>query len=187
MYDFYKDPLCQDPNFSLDVKGNYVRGHKAHKLHSTNKFVFRTTRLKVTPRNFQTVQYLNTYSGSGCGKANAWKLGVIQDVTDTNGCATLGIHLPNVEYDIIKSETRKGVSYLYVGQRPSDFASMSVRKNLPTSFQTPLIKCGNDFSDGDLLELTPNLTMYLISQNTGSNIKFHIYSVSLIFIAVYFV
>ena len=131
------------------------------------------------------VQYLNSYSGKGCGKANAWKLGVTQDVTSTRGCVTLGIQLPNTEYDIMKSETQNGVSYLYIGQRPSDFSSMSVRRNMPTSFQTPLIKCGNDHPDNNLLEPTPNLTMYLVARNTGSNVNIQLHFVSQILITAF--
>lgn len=189
VYDFYKDSVCQKPHFSLDVKGNYVRGLESRDILSANNYVFRTTRLKITARDFQMVQYLNTYGGNGCGKTKEWKIGITQDVTSTYGCLALGIKLPNIEYEIMKSETEGGVSYLYVGQRPNDFASLSARKNRPTSFQSPLVKCGNhvnyDISSKheeviikhmgnhkyfEISNPTPNLTMYLVSRNAGISV-----------------
>lgn len=179
VYDFFKDPLCREPNFSIDVKGDYFRGLKSRVIPSANNYVFRTTRLKVTARDFQMVQYLNSYGEKGCGKAKAWKIGVTQDVTSTRGCVTLGIELPNIEYEIMKSETQNGISYLYIGQRPSDYASLSVRKNRPTSFQSPMIKCGSDHQDYDTSNPTPNLTMFLVSRNTGFTVQFKSSSISL--------
>lgn len=141
VYDFYKDPLCREPSFSLDIKGNCFQEQSSQVIPSASDYIFRTTKLKITARDFQMVQYLNSYHGNGCGKAKAWKIGVMQDVTSSNGCVTLGIKLPNIEYEIMKTDSIKDKSFLYVGQRPSDFVSMSVRKNRPTSFQSPLVKC----------------------------------------------
>ena len=141
VYEFYKDPLCREPTFSLDLKGNLFWEHRSEVIPSASEYVFRTTKLKITARDFQMVQYLNSYQGNECGKSKKWKIGVTQDVTASNGCVTLGIQLPNIEYEIMKTESIKDKPYLLVGQRPSDFVSMSVRKNRPTSFQSPLVKC----------------------------------------------
>lgn len=153
VYEFYKDPLCREPSFSLDLKGNLFQEQRSGVVPSVNDYVFRTTKLKVTARDFQMVQYLNSYQGNGCGKSKKWKIGVTQDVTASNGCVTLGIQLPNIEYEIMKTESIKDKTFLFVGQRPSDFVTMSVRKNRPTSFQSPLVKCNGSKSSSSFNSL----------------------------------
>ncbi|KAH3710934.1 hypothetical protein DPMN_070431 [Dreissena polymorpha] len=79
--------------------------------------------------------FMNSYFGSKCGDAGSWKLGVTQDVTSTDGCVLLGITLSHVEHQLVKTEFANSKSYLYTGQRPSDFVSMAISKNRPTSFK----------------------------------------------------
>ena len=155
VYEFYKDPLCREPTFSLDLKGNLFQEQRSEVIPSANDYIFRTTKLKITARDFQMVQYLNSYQGNGCGKSKKWKIGVTQDVTSSNGCVTLGIQLPNIEYEIMKTESIKDKAFLFVGQRPSDFVSMSVRKNRPASFQSPLLKCNGSNSRCSVYSLPP--------------------------------
>ncbi|XP_053402376.1 protein APCDD1-like [Mercenaria mercenaria] len=158
VYEFYKDPLCSEATFKIEVKGTYVKGRRSDKIHSANNYLFKTSRLKVTALDFHTVSYLNSYYGDGCGNPGTWKLGVTQDVTDTKGCVTFGISLPNIEYELMKTEYEGRKSFLFVGQRPSDFVSMASPKNRPTSFQGALVKCGakNDVSN----ELKPVYKQY---------------------------
>ncbi|KAL3859597.1 hypothetical protein ACJMK2_009811, partial [Sinanodonta woodiana] len=141
-YDFYNDPLCRDSSFTIYGKGHYLKERKSPHIPSATEFIFRTTNLKIEPKDVWILQYLNTYEGTQCGKPKSWKLGVEQDVTFTGGCITLGIQLPNIEYEIIKEEYLNGKEILFVGQKPSDGESTQNRKNRPTSFQSPLVKCG---------------------------------------------
>jgi hypothetical protein len=152
VYEFFKDPLCSQSTFKIEVKGTYAKGHRSDIIKSAYHYIFKTSRLKVTPLDFHTVNYLNSYYGNECGNPGTWKLGVTQDVTDTNGCATLGITLPNVEYELIKTEYKGRKSFMFAGQRPSDYVSLATPKNRPTSFQSPLVKCGakNDVSDNSI-------------------------------------
>lgn len=172
VYDFYKDPLCQQPYFSLDLKGNHFQEQRSDIIPSAKEYIFRTTVLKVTARDFQMVQYLNSYDGTGCGKAKAWTIGVTQDVTASGGCVTLGIKLPNIEYELMKAQNENGKTLLYVGQRPSDFATLSVRKNRPTSFQLPLIKCESNHNDDSLYSIATRRAIFKgVSQVAGKSTK----------------
>ncbi|KAH3710939.1 protein APCDD1-like [Dreissena polymorpha] len=144
MYEFFRDPLCKESSYSIAIKGTYARTGASAAIPSASEFVFKTTKLKITPNDYQMLMFMNSYSGSKCGDAGSWKLGVTQDVTSTDGCVLLGITLPHVEHEIVKTEYDNSKSYLYTGQRPSDFVSMAISKNRPTSFQMPMIKCGGD-------------------------------------------
>lgn len=177
VYEFYRDPLCSTPSFKLEVKGTYAKGKRSNKLHSAYNYIFKTSRLKVTAMDFQTVSYLNSYYGDQCGDPGTWNIGVTQDVTRTNGCATLGIALPNIEYELIRTEYHDRRSFLFVGQRPSDFVALSTSKNRPTSFQTSLVKCGskNDVSE-EIMPVFEHYAAYSadkgeIHANTGTGIK----------------
>lgn len=141
-YEFYRDALCSESSFRIEVKGSYFKGQRSNKVKTAYNYVFKTTRLKVTPLDFQMVGFLNNYLGRNCGENSSWEIRKTKDVTSTNGCVALGITLPNVEYELMKTEYEHRGSFLYVGQRPSDFVSLSTPKNRPTSFQSPLLKCG---------------------------------------------
>ncbi|KAK3610295.1 hypothetical protein CHS0354_029761 [Potamilus streckersoni] len=141
-YDFYNDPLCRDSSFTVYGKGHYLKERKSPHIPSATEFTFRTTNLKIEPKDFWILEYLNSYEGKQCGKPKSWKLGVEQDVTITGGCITLGIQLPNIEYELIKQEFLNGKEIIFVGQKPSDGELMQNRKIRPTSFQSPLVKCG---------------------------------------------
>ncbi|KAJ8303546.1 hypothetical protein KUTeg_019942 [Tegillarca granosa] len=143
-YHFFQDSLCSQPTFSLDVKGNYVKGRNSQIIPGSTEFNFRVTRLKVTPKNKQTTDSLNYFNGHDCGMPKSWRINMQQDVTSTGGCLTLGITLPNVEFEIMKMEIRNRRIYLYIGKRPSDGHSMRTPDRRPTAFQSPLVKCTNN-------------------------------------------
>ena len=166
VYEFSNDPLCSQSTFKIEVKGTYAKGHRSDKIKSAYQYIFKTSRLKVTALDFHTVNYLNSYFGDNCGNPGTWKLGVTQDVTDTSGCVTLGITLPNVEYELIKTEYKGRKSSLFAGQRPSDFASLATPKNRPTSFQTPLVKCG---AKNDVLDNSMPVFKHLSGYSTGKH------------------
>lgn len=192
MYEFYKDALCSEPSFKIEVKGTYVKGQRSSKIHSAYNYIFKTSRLKITPLDFHMVSFLNGYYGGQCGKAGTWRISVTNDVTDTNGCATLGITLPNIEYELMKTEYEERNSFLHVGQRPSDFETMSTPKNRPTSFQDSLVKCGasNDVSEG----VKPVVTLYsgyssddnVIQANTGAGSQQSVFFLTVSFTVQFF-
>lgn len=142
LYDYYHDAMCREPSFSLKAKGSYVGGTDSTLVKGSKHYSFKVTRLKVIPHDQATVNSLNHYDGTGCGKAHAWKIGQEQDVTRTGGCVTLGIRLPNMEEDLMKMQVSHRKLHLYVGQRLRDRkAGTAYQRERPTAFQEPLVKC----------------------------------------------
>ncbi|WAR12345.1 APCD1-like protein [Mya arenaria] len=165
VYEFYRDPDCSEASYSIAIKGTYVLSGKSDVIPSASEFIFETSRLKITPQNYQMLMYMNSYAGNKCGDSGNWKTGVTQDVTSTEGCVLLGISLPHVEYELMKTEYDNRHSYLYVGQRPSDYVPLSDVKNRPTSFQHPLVRCG---SNNEIMhEVSPVFDQY--SAYSGSD------------------
>lgn len=158
MYDFYRDEECNDASFSIAVKGSYSSTGNSIVIPTAREYTFNTTHLKVTVKNYNMLLYMNSYAGIKCGDSGKWKLGQTQDVTSTQGCLLLGISLPHVEFELMKTEYDNRQSLLYVGQRPSDFVPLSVLENRPTSFQAPLVRCGasNEIFD----EISPVFEQY---------------------------
>lgn len=140
-YDFFSDPFCQSPKFRIAAKGRYVFENDSPFITGAMDYNLRLIRLKITPRDHKTVEIMNFYYGDKCGIPKSWKVGVTQDVTSTNGCATLGIELPKVEFQLLKLDKEHHNERLFIGHRPTEGNDMSAREKRPTSFQEPLIKC----------------------------------------------
>ena len=135
------DPFCTKGSFSIHATGTYITGSNSPVIRGAKEFDFRMNSLKITPRNMDTVNTLNAYGKHKCGKPNSWKMNQIQDVTNTGGCVTLGITLPNIEYDILKIEREGNFVQLFVGERPTESLKKTSNNIRPTSFQVPLTKC----------------------------------------------
>nr|KAG5693103.1 hypothetical protein BaRGS_014053 [Batillaria attramentaria] len=147
-YDYYHDALCRQPAFTLRAKGSYAGGQESEAISGSKAYSFKTTRLKVTPRDVPTAENLNRYEGSECGRAGQWKVDKEQDVTNTAGCVTLGIRLPTLEQDLMRMEAVHRKLLLYVGQRSSDQPVRPYHVPPPSAFQSPLVKC--DAQDLDM-------------------------------------
>lgn len=140
-YVFFHDPLCRDKTFTLYAQGNYAPGSASGVISGAHDYDFKVNRVKITPNDRKTTDLFNGYSGDGCGKPKSWKVNVEQDVTHTNGCETLGIRLPYIEYDLMKMEYKHWKYHLFIGQRPTDGKPIKSPERRPTSFQAPLVKC----------------------------------------------
>ncbi|XP_076449502.1 protein APCDD1-like [Babylonia areolata] len=140
-YDYYHDALCRLPSFTLRAKGSYAGGQESKVIRGSKAYSFKTTRLKVTARDADTVETLNRYHGSGCGQAGRWQRDLEQDVTNTSGCVTLGIRLPSLEQDLLRMEAVHRKLLLYVGQRSTDRPVRDYHHPPPSAFQAPLVKC----------------------------------------------
>ncbi|KAL5022742.1 hypothetical protein ScPMuIL_001897 [Solemya velum] len=140
-YDFYSDPFCRNPTFSISAKGRHVLENDSPVIPGALDYNLRLLRLKITPKDHKTVEIMNFYQGNKCGIPKTWKIGVTQDVTSTSGCATLGIELPKAEFQLLKLDKEHHKELLFIGHRPTEGNDMSARDKRPTSFQEPLIKC----------------------------------------------
>nr|XP_011432770.1 protein APCDD1 [Crassostrea gigas] len=141
-YDFYRDPLCLNPSFTLKVKGMYSIKADSKSIVGAKNCNFRIHNLKVKPMSQLITQNLNIFGGQGCGRPKSWETFEEQDVTSTGGCSTLGINLPSVEHELLKIEKSHNKKLLFIGQRPTDQGVRPVGE-LPTSFQEPLLQCTN--------------------------------------------
>lgn len=169
-YDYYHDALCRRPSFTLRAKGSFAGGQESEVIAGSKSYSFKTTRLKVTPRDETTVDTLNTYMGGECGRAGQWKLDREQDVTDTDGCVTLGIKLPTLEQDLMRMEAVHRKLLLYVGQRSSDQPIRPYHVTPPAAFQSPLVKC--DAQDLDMsINSLPEVRAHALAMTSRDNFQ----------------
>lgn len=140
-YNYFRDPRCRQPSFTLDAEGKYseIMGTTTV-IGGTKHYKFIVQRLKITPEHYSISENLNFYNGSGCGVPGSWRIGITQDVTSTHGCRPMDIRLPNVVLETIKMVTGANKErYLYMGKRVMYSGPRS--HSYPTSFQPPLQSC----------------------------------------------
>lgn len=131
----YADPACTTPFLTLDITGPVIYG-EAHPLAEgavESDFVIET--LALTPANEFAVDFLNSADAGTCG-AEAWAVGVTQDVTET-GCGLVGFaELPSTDYDV----TFVRDNYLFAGARPLEGGGFEEPEDRPTAIQVPLVR-----------------------------------------------
>lgn len=158
-FDYYDDPLCRSPSFTVRAAGRYVVVGDAEAFEDTGRVVeadFGVDRVSIVvwePRLLDTVR-----RGSDCGQdGGSWMVGVERDVTLTSGCAALGVRAPTttgaVVPQLLAAERRTHHVLLLIGESPSPLVLHAVapdQTQRPTSFQPPLRRCVYaDGEDGD--------------------------------------
>lgn len=141
-YRHYADPYCHRETFTVVARGHYTAGSPAHRIHNTRHFTFDVHAVYVTPHDTRLLQTLQT--DISCGTRDLWKLDARQEVTRTNGCATLGITVPQRQYELVKVERGREHVKLYLGQSPTDGGNPVSPERRPSSFQAPLVQCSDE-------------------------------------------
>lgn len=175
-YDFYTDPSCLHPSFSLTVKGTFTIKTDSKTIIGAKNCNFRSHNLKVKPISQTITQNLNIFGGQGCGRPRSWESGVEQDVTSSGGCGSLGVVLPTVEHEVLKIERIHNKKYLFIGQRPTEKGVRPVNE-WPTSFQEPLIQCSDttDTARNTRRKVNNNLPLFQRYQSLQSSLANSIY------------
>ena len=138
----YSDPYCQHDTFTYVAHGTYTVESPSRRIHNAREYIFDVDVAFITPHDARTLRTLQ--ADSACGTSDSWKLGARQDVTLTNGCATLGITVPQRQYDLAKIERSREQFRLLLGQTPTDGGSQATVDRRPTSFQAPLVQCSEE-------------------------------------------
>ncbi|PAA57124.1 hypothetical protein BOX15_Mlig008578g1 [Macrostomum lignano] len=149
-YHHFHDPLCGRPYFSVTAYGRVTAKSRDSLLPATRQFEFRIVGLAITPRDSRSLDQLTAYDGFGCGRRSDWRLNQAQDVTSTNGCDHFRLQVPTTSEQVMMEELLSGGrALLWVGAIPNSLSgggggidSRGVpERHLPTSFQSPLIRC----------------------------------------------
>ncbi|XP_030831494.1 protein APCDD1-like [Strongylocentrotus purpuratus] len=143
-YHFYRDPLCQFPKYTVSVKGTRTAGEPSAIVEGATNFKFTSLAMYLTPQCDKEVERFNS-KNVGCGRRGAWKVGRTLDVTSAGGCDVLGVNLPHMEFELVKTvpDPEEGL-LLFTGQRPSDGQTPNTESLRATSFQSPLLHCSDE-------------------------------------------
>ena len=149
-FDYYDDPLCHSPSFTVRAAGRYVVVGDAEAFEDAGRIVeadFGVDRMSVV---VWESRLLDTLRESGCGQdGGSWEVGVERDVTLTGDrCPALGVRAPTttgaVVPQLLAAERRNHHVLLLVGESASPpviHAGPAVQTQRPTSFQPPLRRC----------------------------------------------
>lgn len=136
---FYSDPFCKIPKFIVTAAGHFVLAGANKLMKGTTDIDFHIEKASLTVLDQRMIYDLRL--PGMCG-VDEWEVNVPKELSSTNGCIQLGIILPSIQYDIVKLEMDyRGSCLLYLGQVNTDNIQNTVNER-PTSFQLPLVKCG---------------------------------------------
>ncbi|PAA72254.1 hypothetical protein BOX15_Mlig022720g1 [Macrostomum lignano] len=166
-YNNFHDPLCKRPFFSFTATGRVISRDIDEHNPDARQFDFLITGLSITPRDQRSLNQMNTYIGYGCGRTS-WRINRTQDVTNTNGCDHLRLHVPTKSEQVMMMSLRDGQTWLYVGGISNTLEQMRKAKR-PTSFQPPLVRCADSPSQRQQLMRQKQQQQQLQRQTFGYN------------------
>lgn len=133
---YYHDPECSRPSFTLQTVGTYTHAKPAPYAHD-----FTVNRLVLTPEDPDLADALNSNKGKDCGQPGTWAARRSQDVTSTGGCQAVGVRVPSLEKEILRTGLdEEGGMWLTLGQ-PATTSRQLVGSSRPTSWGPPLVSC----------------------------------------------
>ncbi|XP_047482948.1 protein APCDD1-like [Penaeus chinensis] len=134
---YYHDPECSRPSFTLAAHGSYARAAP-----SPYAYDFHVSRMVLTPDDADLANALNSYKGKECGRPGSWDKGKPQDITPTGGCQAVGVRVPVVEKEILRSGVdENGGMWLALGQTATTPLQVGGLAR-PTSWGPQLISVG---------------------------------------------
>uniref|UniRef100_A0A1I8I098 TPR_REGION domain-containing protein n=1 Tax=Macrostomum lignano TaxID=282301 RepID=A0A1I8I098_9PLAT len=110
-YNNFHDPLCKRPFFSFTATGRVISRDIDEHNPDARQFDFLITGLSITPRDQRSLNQMNTYIGYGCGRTS-WRINRTQDVTNTNGCDHLRLHVPTKSEQCARVSNKDGDTIL---------------------------------------------------------------------------
>ncbi|XP_042864959.1 protein APCDD1-like [Penaeus japonicus] len=141
---YYHDPECSRPSFTLAAHGSYIRAAP-----SPYAYDFHVSRMVLTPDDSDLANALNSYKGKECGRPGSWETGKAQDITPTGGCQAVGVRVPVVEKEILRSGVNEdGGMWLALGQTATTPIQVGGLAR-PTSWGPQLVRCRH-YSPRDL-------------------------------------
>lgn len=139
-YKFYYDSVCTGASFSVTAAGHYKIGKSGQHVSGGTEADFHIERASITVFDQRMIENLEQDTDCGSGE---WQLGIPREMSSTNGCPTLGLVVPSIEYELLKLEVDfYGFSLLYMGQADTEGKRRGI-KDRPTAYQLPLVQCKN--------------------------------------------
>ncbi|KAG5869551.1 hypothetical protein JTB14_037168 [Gonioctena quinquepunctata] len=136
---FYSDALCKLPKFTLSASGYSLLDGTNEKLKGVSNIDFHIERATLTVLDQSMIHDMRLQGV--CGR-DEWKVNIPKDLSPSSGCAPLGIIIPSIFQDIAKFDMDyMGSCLLFLGQIETDNL-LTTSSERPTSFQPPLVRCG---------------------------------------------
>lgn len=134
-HNYFKDPQCKNPMFTLSADGTFLIGPPSKDIPDACHCDFEVLDSTITPRDKQFASNLNGLPS--CGLKSSWKVGKAGNLSISGGCKELGITVPSIELELIRFDVKKpGLLFLYLGDG-------SEEHKRPTNFQFPLVQCSS--------------------------------------------
>lgn len=137
-YKFFYDSICTGSSFSVTAAGHYKIGKSDQHVSGGTEVDFHVERASLTVFDLRMIENLKQDYDCGSGE---WRLGVPREMSSTNGCPTLGLVVPSIEYELLRLEVDfHGSWLLYMGQADTEGKRRGAKER-PTAYQPPLIQC----------------------------------------------
>jgi hypothetical protein len=136
---FFADPACAVPTFSIFIDGPFIYGQRSGSVAGATETDFLFTNAQLTPRSEAAVQLLDSAPPGSCC-LNPWKVNVPQNIFVTGGCSVLGVNFITCpqEYDLVKLDADRDL--LFFGACPANGGGPCTPQQRPVALQVPLVK-----------------------------------------------